>query len=104
MKVKVIVEIDVKSSESADNSITYDDANRIAFEMVSSAVLTKASGRPKSGPTAHVIGITTRLAHDVDHRLPYPFSEAPKSAQSKKCTPTTTPAPSSVSVEERMDD
>ena len=98
MKVKVIVEIDVKSSESADNSITYDDANRIAFEMVSSAVLTKASGRPKSGPTAHVIGITTRLAHDVDNRVPYPFSEAltPLKANSPKLN--------SVSVEERMDD
>ena len=98
MKVKVIVEIDVKSSEAADNSITYDDANRIAFEMVSSAVLTKASGRPKSGPTAHVIGITTRLVSDFDKRLPYPYS------LSHYISSLRTPKPDSVSVEERMEE
>lgn len=56
MKVFVVIEMEVSDSSS---QLTESQARQIAFDEISSKVLTqKKTGRPASGPKASVSGIT----------------------------------------------
>ena len=56
MKVFVVIEMEVSDSSA---QLTESQARQIAFDEISSKVLTqKKTGRPASGPKASVSGIT----------------------------------------------
>lgn len=56
MKLFVVIEMEVSDSSS---QLTESQARQIAFDEISSKVLTqKKTGRPASGPKASVSGIT----------------------------------------------
>lgn len=56
MKLFVVIEMEVSDSSS---QLTESQARQIAFDEISSRVLTqKKTGRPASGPKASVSGIT----------------------------------------------
>ncbi len=57
MKVFVVIEMEVSDS-SSPTQVTESQARQIAFDEISSKVLTqKKTGRPASGPKASVSGI-----------------------------------------------
>lgn len=62
MKVFVVIEMEVSDSSA---QLTESQARQIAFDEISSKVLTqKKTGRPASGPKASVSGITVESHED----------------------------------------
>lgn len=62
MKVFVVIEMEVSDSSA---QLTESQARQIAFDEISSKVLTqKKTGRPASGPKASVSGITVEMPDD----------------------------------------
>ena len=62
MKVFVVIEMEVSDSSA---QLTESQARQIAFDEISSKVLTqKKTGRPSSGPKASVSGITVESDED----------------------------------------
>jgi len=63
MKVFVVIEMEVSDSSA---QLTESQARQIAFDEISSKVLTqKKTGRPASGPKASVSGITVESDEDM---------------------------------------
>jgi len=63
MKVFVVIEMEVSDSSA---QLTESQARQIAFDEISSKVLTqKKTGRPASGPKASVSGITVEARHPM---------------------------------------
>ena len=63
MKVFVVIEMEVSDSSA---QLTESQARQIAFDEISSKVLTqKKTGRPASGPKASVSGITVESDEDI---------------------------------------
>ena len=62
MKLFVVIEMEVSDSSA---TLTESQARQIAFDEISSKVLTqKKTGRPASGPKASVSGITVESDED----------------------------------------